>query len=111
MQEPLFPDALPDTPEGDKWVIFSVFRPQLGTFMPYKTYLVANSGYNKEQLSNIAETICPNFREYEEKEIGKMFRYRMASHVITTDKTGFRILWHQIQKARKITCPVGEKNL
>ena len=30
-----------------------------------KTYLVADSGYNKEQLSNIAETIFPNFREHE----------------------------------------------
>ena len=36
-----------------------------------KTYLVANSGYNKEQLSNIAETICPNFREHEEKRLEK----------------------------------------
>ena len=32
-----------------------------------KTYLVADSGYHKEQLSNIAENICPNFREHEEK--------------------------------------------
>ena len=36
-----------------------------------KTYLVADSGYNKEQLSNIAETICHNFREYEEKRLEK----------------------------------------
>ena len=36
-----------------------------------KTYLVADSGYNKEQLSNIAETICPNFREHEEKRLEK----------------------------------------
>ena len=36
-----------------------------------KTYLVADSGYNKEQLSNIAETICPNFREYEETRLEK----------------------------------------
>ena len=36
-----------------------------------KTYLVADSGYHKEQLSNIAETICHNFREYEEKRLEK----------------------------------------
>ena len=36
-----------------------------------KTYLVADSGYNKEELSNIAETICPNFREHEEKRLEK----------------------------------------
>ena len=61
-----------------------------------KTYLVADSGYNKEQLSNIAETIFPNFREHEEKRLEKnvplshgIARYR------TTDKSGFRIfaLW------------------
>ena len=34
-----------------------------------KTYLVADSGYHKEQLSNIAENICPNFREHEEKRL------------------------------------------
>ena len=36
-----------------------------------KTYLVADSGYHKEQLSNIAETICPNFREHEEKRLAE----------------------------------------
>ena len=36
-----------------------------------KTYLVADSDYYKEQLSNIAETICPNFREHEEKRLEK----------------------------------------
>ncbi len=36
-----------------------------------KTYLVADSGYHKEQLSNIAENICPNFREHEEKRLEK----------------------------------------
>ncbi len=57
-----------------------------------KTYLVADSGYNKEQLSNIVENICPNFREHEEKRLAEnvplshdIARYR------TTDKTGFRI--------------------
>ena len=47
-----------------------------------KTYLVADSGYHKEQLSNIAETICPNFREHEKRDWRKMFRYRTASHAI-----------------------------
>ena len=47
-----------------------------------KTYLVADSGYHKEQLSNIAENICPNFREHEEKRLEKMFCYRTASHAI-----------------------------
>lgn len=57
-----------------------------------KNNLVADSGYNKEQLSNIVETIFPNFREHEEKRLEKnvplshdIARYR------TTDKTGFRI--------------------
>ena len=57
-----------------------------------KTYLVADSGYNKEQLSNIAETIFPNFREHKEKRLAENVpllhgnaRYR------TTDKSGFRI--------------------
>ena len=57
-----------------------------------KTYLVADSGYYKEQLSNIVENICSNFREHEEKRLEKnvpishgIARYR------TTDKTGFRI--------------------
>ena len=57
-----------------------------------KTYLVADSGYHKEQLSNIAENICSNFREHEGKRLEKnvllshgFARYR------TTDKTGFRI--------------------
>ena len=36
-----------------------------------KTYLVADSGYHKEQLSNIAETICPYFREHEEKRLAE----------------------------------------
>ena len=62
-----------------------------------KTYLVADSGYYKEQLSNIAETICPNFREYEETRLEKNVP---QSHLCIV-----------IQKARKITSPVGEKNL
>ena len=44
-----------------------------------KTYLVADSGYHKEQLSNIAETICPNFREHEEKRLEKNV---LLSHAI-----------------------------
>ena len=36
-----------------------------------KTYLVADSGYHKEQLSNIVENICPNFREHEEKRLAE----------------------------------------
>ena len=44
-----------------------------------KTYLVADSGYNKEQLSNIAETICPNFREHEEKRLAENV---LLSHAI-----------------------------
>ena len=57
-----------------------------------KTYLVADSGYHKKQLSNIVENICPNFREHEEKRLEKnvplshgIARYR------TPDKSGFRI--------------------
>ena len=57
-----------------------------------KNNLVADSGYNKEQLSNIVEIIYPNFREHEGKRLEKnvpqshdIARYR------TTDKTGFRI--------------------
>ena len=57
-----------------------------------KTNLVADSGYNKEQLSNSAETICPNFREHEEKGVEKNvpLSYGIARYR-TTDKTGFRI--------------------
>ena len=44
-----------------------------------KTYLVADSGYHKEQLSNIAENICPNFREHEEKRLEKNV---LLSHAI-----------------------------
>ena len=44
-----------------------------------KTYLVADSGYHKKQLSNIAETICPNFREHEEKRLEKNV---LLSHAI-----------------------------
>ena len=57
-----------------------------------KTYIVADSGYHKKQLSNIVENICPNFHEHEEKRLAEnvplshgIARYR------TTDKTGFRI--------------------
>ena len=57
-----------------------------------KNNLVADSGYNKEQLSNIVEIIYPNFREHEEKGLEKNV---LLSHGIaryrTTDKTGFRI--------------------
>ena len=44
-----------------------------------KTNLVADSGYNKKQLSNIAENICPNFREHEEKRLEKNV---LLSHAI-----------------------------
>ena len=70
-----------------------------------KTNLVADSGYHKEQLSNIAETICHNFREHEEKRLEKNVP---LSH---TWQIGISYLCIVIQKARKITCPVGEKNL
>ena len=36
-----------------------------------KTYLVADSGYHKKQLSNIVENICPNFHEHEEKRLAE----------------------------------------
>ena len=49
-----------------------------------KNNLVADSGYNKEQLSNIVETICPNFREHEEKGLEKkcsaIARHRTLSY-------------------------------
>ena len=44
-----------------------------------KTYLVADSGYHKKQLSNIVENICPNFREHEEKRLEKNV---LLSHAI-----------------------------
>ena len=76
-----------------------------------KTYLVADSGYNKEQLSNIAETICPNFREHEEKRLEKnvplshgIARYR------TTDKSGFRIFASWFRKRAKSLAQL-EKNI
>ena len=54
-----------------------------------KTYLVADSGYHKEQLSNIAETICPNFHEHEEKRLAENVPLSHAIAQLT--KTGFRI--------------------
>ena len=76
-----------------------------------KTYLVADSGYNKEQLSNIAETICPNFREHEEKRLEKnvplshgIARYR------TTNKTGFCIFASWFRKRAKSLAQL-EKNI
>lgn len=75
-----------------------------------KTYLVADSGYNKEQLSNIAETICPNFREHEEKRLEKnvplshgIARYR------TTDKSGFRIFASWFRKRAKSLAQLEKK--
>ena len=77
-----------------------------------KTYLVADSGYHKEQLSNIVETICPNFREHEEKGLEKKCSaiawHRTLSH---NWQIGISYLCIVFQNARKITCPVGEKNL
>lgn len=92
MQEPLFPMLFPILEVEINGAIFQYSALNLGKSYRMKTYLVADSGYNKEQLSNIAETICPNFREYEETRLEKnvpqshgIARYR------TTDKTGFRI--------------------
>ena len=76
-----------------------------------KTYLVADSGYYKEQLSNIAETICPNFREHEETRLEKnvpqshgIARYR------TTDKSEFRIFASWFRKRAKSLAQL-EKNI
>ena len=75
-----------------------------------KTYLVADSGYHKEQLSNIAENICPNFREHEEKRLEKnvplshgIARYR------TTDKSGFRIFASWFRKRAKSLAQLEKK--
>lgn len=75
-----------------------------------KTYLVADSGYYKEQLSNIAETICANFREHEEKRLEKnvplshgIARYR------TTDKSGFRIFASWFRKRAKSLAQLEKK--
>ena len=92
MQEPLFPMLFPILEVEINGAIFLYFDLNQEKSCLMKTNLVADSGYNKEQLSNIAETICPNFREYEETRLEKnvpqshgIARYR------TTDKTGFRI--------------------
>ena len=75
-----------------------------------KTYLVADSGYHKEQLSNIAENICPNFREHEEKRLEKnvpishgIARYR------TPDKSGFRIFASGFRKRAKLLAQLEKK--
>ena len=75
-----------------------------------KTYLVADSGYNKKQLSNIVENNCPNFREHEEKRLEKnvplshdIARYR------TTDKTGFRIFASWFRKRAKSFAQLEKK--
>ena len=74
------------------------------------TYLVADSSYNKEQLSNIVENICPNFREHEEKRLAEnvplshdIARYR------TTDKTGFRIFASWFRKRAKSFAQLEKK--
>lgn len=92
MQEPLFPMLFPILEVEINGAIFQHSALKQGKSCRIKTYLVADSGYYKEQLSNIAETICPNFREHEEKRLEKnvplshgIARYR------TTDKSGFRI--------------------
>ena len=38
--------------------------------------LVADSGCNKGQLSNIVEAICHNFREHDEKELDKLVEWQ-----------------------------------
>ena len=75
-----------------------------------KNNLVADSGYNKEQLSNIVEIIYPNFREHEEKGLEKnvplshgIARYR------TTDKTGFRIFASWFRKRAKLLAQLEKK--
>ena len=47
-----------------------------------KNNLVADSGYNKEQLSNIVETSVTTSVNTKKRDWRKMFRYRMASHAI-----------------------------
>ena len=76
-----------------------------------KTYLVADSGYYKEQQSNIVENICPNFREHEEKRLAENVplshgnaRYR------TPDKSGFRIFASWFRKRAKSLAQL-EKNI
>ena len=75
-----------------------------------KNNLVADSGYNKEQLSNIVEIIYPNFREHEEKGLEKnvplshdIARYR------TTDKSGFRIFASWFRKRAKSLAQLEKK--
>ena len=75
-----------------------------------KTYLVADSGYYKEQLSNIVENICSNFREHEGKRLEKnvplshdIARYR------TTDKSGFRIFASWFRKRAKSLAQLEKK--
>ena len=75
-----------------------------------KTNLVADSGYHKEQLSNIAENICPNFREHEEKRLEKNV---LLSHGIaryrTPDKSGFRIFASRFRKRAKLLAQLEKK--
>ena len=92
MQEPLFPMLFPILEVEINGAIFQHSALKQGKSRRLHSAPFADSGYYKEQLSNIAETICPNFREHEEKRLEKnvpqshgIARYR------TTDKSGFRI--------------------
>ena len=71
MQEPLFPMLFPKLEVEINGAIFQYSDLNQEKSCRMKTYLVADSGYNKEQLSNIVETICPNFREHKEKGVEK----------------------------------------
>ena len=47
-----------------------------------KTYLVADSGYHKEQLSTSLKLSVPTSVNTKKRDWRKMFRYRTASHAI-----------------------------
>ena len=48
--------------------------------------LVADSGCNKGQLSNIVEAICHNFREHDEKELEKLVEWQRQMKTKSANK-------------------------
>ena len=48
--------------------------------------LVADSGCNKGQLSNIVEAICHNFREHDEKELDKLVEWQRQMKTKSANK-------------------------
>jgi hypothetical protein len=77
---PLY-DAFSPTGHPSERIWISASRPELRVLGSQINNLLAKTGSNKDQLANLVEAICHQFREHDEEELKKLDEWKRRVRV------------------------------